>query len=233
MAIGTCITIGLVVGLILTILVYVLVMPKKKDGNLSKFGQFLHDIFRFKDLFIEKVLRFFYVFQTLTTMCMGFFLLFGQGTSLLGMLSGSSKSSMSSMLGSSRSYTYSTFWIGLIVLIIGPIIIRLVYESAMLIIILVTNVKEINKKLGSSVSKINPENVQPVEQNVTPVTPVAPVVPTATPVEEVVASPIVEEVVAAPVEEAPAGNKFCEACGAPLDPDPESLFCSSCGKKVR
>lgn len=131
MAIGTCITVGLVIGLILTILCYVLVIPKKKDGQLNKFFQFLHDVFRFKKLFIESVLRFFYVLITIVCVTVGFFMLFGQiriGTYVSG----------------------STFLTGLLVMILGPILTRISFECSMLFIFLVKNTIEINAKLGNT-----------------------------------------------------------------------------------
>ena len=46
---------------------------------------------------------------------------------------------------------YTDMWmggIGLLIMIIGPIVIRILFESTMLFILLVQNVIEINKKLS-------------------------------------------------------------------------------------
>ena len=44
------------------ILLYVLVLPKSKDGHLpNKFLQFLHNYFHFHKLYLEAIIRFFFV----------------------------------------------------------------------------------------------------------------------------------------------------------------------------
>lgn len=43
-----CIILGLIAAIILTIVTYVLIIPASKNGNLNKFGQFLHNFFNFK-----------------------------------------------------------------------------------------------------------------------------------------------------------------------------------------
>ena len=53
------------VALVFVILLYVLIMPRKRDGTFSnRFAQWLHDFFRFKKLYLESVLRFIYAFAT-------------------------------------------------------------------------------------------------------------------------------------------------------------------------
>ncbi len=130
-----CVILGIIAAIVCTILLYVLVLPKSKENQLTGFMKFLHDFFLFKKLYIEAVIRFFYTFSTMISICVGFFLLFGKQTSLFGMSS------------------HSTFGAGLAMIIGGPIILRITYEFMMLVIILVTNVIAINNKIGGSTGK--------------------------------------------------------------------------------
>lgn len=115
----THIILGILAAIILTILLYVAVLPESKNGKLGKFGQFLHDFFTFKKLYIEAVLRFLYVLSTMLCIAIGFFSMFG-----------------------------ASFFSGLGLMILGPIVVRIAYELIMLVIILVSNVIAINRKLG-------------------------------------------------------------------------------------
>ena len=96
--------VGVIVGLVLTILLYVLVFPESRKASLNGFFQFIKDFFDMKYLLIEKILKFIYVLNTMTVIAVGFFYLFG-----------------------------STFVVGLLMIIFGPIVQRLLYESVMLI----------------------------------------------------------------------------------------------------
>ena len=57
--------IAFILAIIAVILLYVLVLPKKKDGTFgSKFMQWVYDFCHFRKLYIESFLRFVYVFFT-------------------------------------------------------------------------------------------------------------------------------------------------------------------------
>ncbi len=161
MNLATACAVGGVIGLILTIVLCIMVVPEKKRGTLgNKFLVVLHDIFNFKDLLLEKILKGLYILTTVTSVCIGFFLLFA----------------------SERYYDYyyggyiggqSYFGVGLLVLIVAPIALRIVYEFMMLTILLVKNVIDINKKLASPKAS---------EAPVAPEAPVEPAAPVAEPV---------------------------------------------------
>ena len=125
-----CVILGLIAAIILTIVTYVLIMPASKNGKLNKFCQFLHNFFNFKKIYLESVLKFFYVLNTIGCVTMGFFLLFGQVKIY--------------------RYSKSTFLTGLLLMILGPIFTRLFYEILMLTIIQVKNIIEINNKINST-----------------------------------------------------------------------------------
>ena len=122
--------IGAFAAIVLTIVVYVIIMPKKNDGKFGNpFFQFLHDLFHFKKLFIGEILKFIYVLATVACETVGLFGLLGY-----------------------QEYFYrgreSTFLYGLILMIAGPIVIRIAYEFIMMFILLIQNVIDINNKLG-------------------------------------------------------------------------------------
>ena len=115
--------VAFILGLVGTILLYVLVFPKSKEGTLPKFFKFVKDFFGLKYLVIEKIAKFLYVLETLVVILTGIFLLFG-----------------------------NTFLSGLLLIILGPIVVRLIYELFMLIVLLVKNVMEINNKMKGDAS---------------------------------------------------------------------------------
>ena len=131
--------IAAVLTLVATVLLYIFVLPEKKRDSLPKIGQIVHDILHFKSLFIEKIIRFFYVLTTVWCVLTGFFMLFG--------------------ISSYESYYYSrTEWYGgygILLMILGPIALRIIFETIMMGILLVKNVMQINNKLN-----ITDENIE-------------------------------------------------------------------------
>lgn len=116
---------AVIISIILTILLVVLVVPAKRREGLPKFFQVVHDICNFKGLLLEKVLKVLYIFSTINVMLTGIFTWFSGGYNF-GM----------------------TFLAGLLILVLGPIIVRLAYEFMMLFVLLVKNVIQINNKLN-------------------------------------------------------------------------------------
>ncbi len=113
------------------ILIYKFIVPEKRRVRLNKLGQFLHDAFNFKFLVIEKIMQFFYLLATVATVCFGISCLFGFS------------------IYQSEYYNHSEWFgiYGILIAILGPIVIRLIYEGLMMFILLVKNVMQINKKL--------------------------------------------------------------------------------------
>lgn len=107
-----------------TVVSLILITPDKARAKLNAFLRFVHDLFNFKFLFIEKVLQFCYILLTLYVFTSGFFMLFQTtywGDSLAGQ--------------------------GLLTMILGPVVIRIAYELMMMLVLLVKNVIQINNKL--------------------------------------------------------------------------------------
>lgn len=204
-AAGVEVLLGIIVAIVLTILLYVLVFPEKRKYTLNSFFLFVKNFFDIKYLIIEKILKFFYVLNTMLAICIGFFLLFGR-----------------------------TFLAGLLIMILGPVVQRLVYESAMLGILLVKNTMEINNKLdekegtsttfdgGLDALKIKkPAGFNAYQQ--------AP---------QAFAQPEMPQAYAQPEtpqmqyqQEQPGTPSVCPSCGAPIAEG--TIFCASCGAKVK
>ena len=106
-----------------TVLAFIFIVPEKRREKLNAFGKFLHDTCNFKYLVVEKLLQALYIFATSLVILNGFFMLF------------------------QAPYGHWLGGYGLIVMIIGPIALRLVYELLMMMVLLVKNVIMINKKL--------------------------------------------------------------------------------------
>ena len=152
---------ALLVALTLVILLYVLVLPKKKNGTFSsKFAQWLHDYFRFKKLYIESVLRFFFAFLTIFMICYGLFAI------IAGIID-------------TPDAAFEVLLVGLGTMILGPIALRLVYELSMMLIMLVQNVMDINKKLDKLPGK--PVAAEPAAKPVAPKPAPAPARPAPAP----------------------------------------------------
>ena len=200
--------IGFIMALAATILVCIFIVPEKKRAKLGGFGKFLHDLCNFKFLIVEKIFQFCYILATAYCLIGGFLMLFQVEEQYHYSYSA---------YGGYSSYT-TTEWVGyygLIMMILGPIAVRIGYELFMLVIIAIKNIIQINNKLK------NQNEEEKKDDPVAPAAPVAPVVP----VEPVFPVPPVEPV--APIVEEPQQN-VCPNCGAPKLPNE---FCTMCGHK--
>ncbi len=126
MDVSLAVVLGIAAAIAATVWICIAVLPRKKRGNLkSAFLRTLHDIFNFKTLYIEKAMKVLYVFLTCVCVGVGFFMLFA------------------------NDWGDSTFVPGLLILILGPIVLRFVFEGSMLMILGVKNVMELNGKIGN------------------------------------------------------------------------------------
>ncbi len=97
----------IVVALLITAFVLIVITPSNKDGQLNKVFQCLHDFFNFKKMYIIIVLKAIVIFLTVLSIIYGFRLMFGFNV---------------------YGYHYNTFWQGLALLVLGPVVVRLSYE---------------------------------------------------------------------------------------------------------
>ena len=116
--------IATILAIIATVAAFILIVPESKREKLGRFGKFLHDAVNFKFLIVEKILQALYIFFTALVILVGFFMLFCSDWS--GWMGGK----------------------GILLMILGPIAVRLSYELMMMAVLLVKNVMEINRKLA-------------------------------------------------------------------------------------
>ena len=119
----------------LTVLSFIFIVPEKRKNIFGKIGDMLHNIFNFKFLIIEKILQALYILSTSACITGGVALLFGF------------------VYYKNEWYDEVYFkWFGgygLLLLIAGPILVRLAYEGLMMAVLLVKNVIQINNRLGA------------------------------------------------------------------------------------
>ena len=131
---GVALIIGSILGLVATIVLYIKVLPRKLDGTFNnRFLQFLHNYFHFKKLYIEEILKFIFTLASVSCVLNGVMLMFSV--------------SRSYNWYTGRYTTQSNFLAGLLLLVLGPVALRLTYEGLMMAILLVKNVMDINNKL--------------------------------------------------------------------------------------
>jgi len=116
---GTLAIVALILAVVATVLAFVFIVPEKNRKKLNAFGKFLHDTVNFKYLIVEKILQALYIFLTVYTILEGFFMLFNEYVGARGLL----------------------------MMILGPITVRLAYEFVIMFILLIKNVIQINNKL--------------------------------------------------------------------------------------
>jgi|GEM_PF-1949559 len=135
MPLGVAITLGVIFAVAATIALYVAVFPESKKDKLPKFFKTVRNLLSLDYLLIAKIAKFIYVLSTMMCIFCGFFSLFGKID-----------------LGVRDMYSGG---LGLIYLIFGPIICRLIYEAFMMFIILVENTTNINGKIpGMNISNM-------------------------------------------------------------------------------
>lgn len=130
MPVGVAVVLGVLVAVAATVLAYIFVLPDSRRASLPKFFRLVADFFNFKYLVLEKVLKALYIFNTLACIGIGFCMLF------------------SVIRYGWYGPVYIGYW-GLIVMILGPVLVRLIYEGMMLIILLVKNTIELNQKFNA------------------------------------------------------------------------------------
>lgn len=130
---GTWVTILLVMAamaaIAATVLFCIFMLPEKKAAKLPKLLKVIRDILDMKELYLEKVLKVVYICCTLFCVIAGALMFF---------------------FGFGRSYWGSFQWYGgygLLLMIGGPIALRLMFEAVMMFVLLVKNTMQINAKL--------------------------------------------------------------------------------------
>ncbi|MCM1334814.1 MAG: zinc ribbon domain-containing protein [Bacteroides sp.] len=160
------------------VVLYFLVFGKQKDGKYKGFMKWIYDFVHFRVLTIEAVIKILYLISAIAVTLTAF-LQFAYG--LIGLL------------------------LCPLQIILGNIVVRIAYEFAIMLILLVRNTNEINAKLkdqnGEGKTSADPFSVALPKVSITPAAPPAP----------------------------KTGAKFCSGCGKALEAG--AKFCDGCGKK--
>lgn len=120
---------GVILAIAGTVAALILITPEKKRAGLNKFFQCVHDLLNFKEFLLEKILKVIYIFLTFYCIASGFFMLFS----------------------SYSSYRFrSAALSGLLLMILGPIAVRLFYELLILSIRCLKSIIQINAKMPNN-----------------------------------------------------------------------------------
>ena len=122
-------------ALIFTILIYVFILPDSKYATLNPFLRWVHEFFKVKKLWLESIVRFFYVFGCLFYMVGGIYVMFK-----------------------------FNFWAGFCMFILMPIVLRLLFEFLMMMILIARNVMELNNKTPFPDGKKSVANATPAQK---------------------------------------------------------------------
>lgn len=155
--------VGALGAIALTVLTLVFIIPEKKRAGLNKVFAWLHDVLNFKTLFIEKILKALYALCTFACIAIGACWMFGI--------------EIYRYSGYNDYYADEFNWMGgwgILLMILGPIAVRIAYEIIMMFILLVKNTIEINNKMKSE----NNEPAPAIKETV-PIAAEAPVEETA------------------------------------------------------
>lgn len=134
----TSLNVLLIVSSIIAVLgaiaLMILFLAKRNETKFTGFLGWLYDFLNFKNLFAEKLLKGIYLVSTIfiTIFSLGYLFFIDTGNNF-----------------------GSKFLSFLLMLIIGNVVLRVVYEFMMLKLIICKNTTEINKKLGSQENKSN------------------------------------------------------------------------------
>ena len=114
---STMLIVAGVLALVATVLAFIYIVPEDRREKMGSFGKFLHDTCNFKYLMVEKILQALYIFSTAAVILFGVLMLFRTEYNY---------------------WTDSRIWMGgygLLIIILGPIAIRLSYELMMMAIL--------------------------------------------------------------------------------------------------
>lgn len=146
--------VGVLAAIAVTVLLYIKVLPAKFDGTFDKkLLQKIHDYFNFKSLYLETVLKAVFTFLSVACLAVGVLsATVGNAVWFIGRLIDAAR--YSSYYSGSFDWIFGrfglNFLIGIGIAVLGPIVLRLVYEGILMFILLVKNVIEINNKMKSA-----------------------------------------------------------------------------------
>lgn len=174
---------ALIISLLLVVALYIFILPDKKRASLNKFFKVVHDFLKIKRLIVESIFRFIYVLCVAFTVVFGIFELFDSPE------------------------------IGLLLIIFGPIVSRIVFELSLLAVLLVKNVIEINNHLKGIDETTDNKSEIDLHDVLTGI------------------SKKIQNITESASPEAPSGEtQICSGCGQIIPKG--STFCTHCGKRI-
>ena len=181
--------IATILAIIATVAAFILVVPESKREKLGRFGKFLHDAVNFKFLIVEKILQALYIFVTAYLILCGFFMLFMAPETWTG-----------------------RHWLGgygILLMVLGPIAVRLCYELLMMAVLLLKNVISINNKLRN-------QNEGKAQDGIF-----------AAPDMSDLRQQLRSKAVRPQSSQNPSAPNFCSKCGSPLNEDGKCPNCDN------
>ena len=180
----------------------ILIVPESKGRQFTGFMRMLHDVLNFKQLLIEKILKFCYIFTTALFILAGVFGGFYTMTEDFG----------------------SGFAMLLFAPTLGSVLVRLAYEGMMMMVLMVKNIIDINKKMPGTPK--DPEPVKPAKPAYQPAQPTYQPNPASYQNPYQPAQPTYQQ----PVQPAYTPNyRYCTHCGAYYDAN--AGRCPNCGNQ--
>ena len=181
--------IATILAIIATVATFILVVPESKREKLGRFGKFLHDAVNFKFLIVEKILQALYIFVTAYLILCGFFMLFMAPETWTG-----------------------RHWLGgygILLMVLGPIAVRLCYELLMMAVLLLKNVISINNKLRNQNGGKEQDGIF------------------AAPDMSALRQQLHSKAVRPQSSQNPSAPNFCSKCGSPLNEDGKCPNCDN------
>lgn len=181
--------IATILAIAATVVAFVMIVPERKREKLGRFGKFLHDAVNFKFLIVEKILQALYIFVTAYVILCGFFMLFMAPETWTG-----------------------RHWLGgygILLMVLGPIAVRLCYELLMMAVLLLKNVISINNKLRN-------QNGDKAQDGVF-----------AAPDMSALRQQLRSKAVRPQGPQNPSAPNFCSKCGSPLNEDGKCPNCDN------
>ncbi|MCQ2437363.1 MAG: hypothetical protein MJ099_03080, partial [Clostridia bacterium] len=111
-----------------TVAACLFLVPEQNRAKLHKVLQVIGDIFTFRHLLLGMILRTLYIFMTIFTITAGFLLLFGVRI---------------------QHFYIGTFWGGLMTMVLGPIVLRILFEALSLRIMMLDELKQMNRRASA------------------------------------------------------------------------------------
>ena len=132
----------IILSIIVAIVGIIFFLPQKNKDKFGKAFAKCHEFINFKTLIIDYVLKGMYILSTAMCIIGGFLTIFTVKTyyTTTGTMFNQSREAHSSL-------SVDNLGTGILIMILGPILVRIIYELIMLTIVGVKNIIEINKKM--------------------------------------------------------------------------------------